>query len=184
MGDHLAADLGKATAASLQEEKSLVISANDVAGNVPSVPEFLRTLSAKVASDEAAAAEGEEAAVCARHFREGFRVEEARGDAWKQASSAALPRSLLDFVRPNAEAGPRQVETYDGRSFREAIAFEDLAPEARTKGNAKIGWKLFSSANDTAQCAKGVAWNTLEVLAQKGGCCQDHRGSVCTCGLR
>jgi hypothetical protein len=172
MGDHLAADLGKAAAASLEEKKSLVINANDVAGNVPSVPEFLRTLSAEVASDEVAAAEGEEAALCARHFRKGFRVEHARGDAWKEAPSADLPRTLLDAaVRPDTEAGPRQVQTYDGRSFSKAIAFEDFTPEARAKGNAEIGGKFFSSANDTAQRAKGVAWNTLEVLAQKGGCC-------------
>jgi hypothetical protein len=48
-------------------------------------------------------------------------------------------------MRANASVGLRQAETYDRRSFGESVTFEDFTPEARTKGNTKIGWKLFSA---------------------------------------
>ena len=101
-----------------------------------------------------------------------------------KAPSAAFPRSLLDAIRANASVGVRQAETYDRRSFGESVTFEDFTPEARTKGNAKIGRKLFSTANYSAQRAKGVARNTLEVLAQKRWRCQEHRGRICARSLR
>ena len=91
---------------------------------------------------------------------------------------------LLDASAPNASVGVRQAETYDRRSFGESVTFEDFTPEARTKGNAKIGWKLFSTANDSAQRAESVTRNTLEVLAQRCWRCQEHRGRICARSLR
>ena len=141
-------------------------------------------MSAKIAGNKIATAEREEPALCARHFDEGFGVEQAHGDSWNKAPSAAFPRSLLDAIRANASVGVRQAETYDRRSFGESVTFEDFTPEARTKGNAKIGWKLFSTANNSAQRAESVTRNTLEVLAQKSWRCEEHRGRVCARSLR
>ena len=87
-------------------------------------------------------------------------------------------------MRANASVGVRQAETYDRRSFGESVASQNFTPEARTKGHAKIGWKLFSAANNPAQRAESVAWNTLEVLPQKGGCCEEHSGRVGARSLR
>jgi hypothetical protein len=87
-------------------------------------------------------------------------------------------------MRANASVGLRQAETYDRRSFGESVTFEDFTPEARTKGNTKIGWKLFSTANNSAQRAESVARDTLEVLAQKSWRGQEHRGRICARSLR
>ena len=75
------------------------------------------------------------------------------------------------------------MRAYDGRSFGEAIAFENFATEAHAEGNAEIGGKLLGATHDSAQGAEGVARNTLEVMAQEGRRRQEHRGSVSARGL-
>jgi hypothetical protein len=85
---------------------------------------------------------------------------------------------VLDSVRSDSAGRHREVETYDGRSFSEAIAFENFAAKARAEGNAETGGKLLGATHDSAQGAKGIARNTLKVMAQKGRRRQEHPGRI------
>ena len=141
-------------------------------------------MSAKICSNKVATAEREETTLCARYFDEAFGVRASGWPFLEQAAPRCLPAIHAGCYPPQRLGRAGQTETYNRRSFGESVTFEDFTAEARTKGNAKIGWKLFSPANNSAQRAESITRNTLEVLAQKSWCCQEHRGRICARSLR